>query len=341
MGKFRPPEIVAELSGNHNGTLDRALQLVETAARVGVDAIKIQTYTPDTITLDSNAAPFLIPANHALWGGRKLFDLYQEAHTPWDWHKPIFTRAAELGLDFFSTPFDETAVDFLESLEVSRYKIASLEIVDLPLISKVATTGKPMILSTGASTLEEVAAAVESAKSSGCEDLTLLVCSSVYPAKSESSNLASMSSLRKKFGVKVGFSDHTLGIGASIAAATLGATIIEKHLTLDPEGDGPDDKFSASPRDFETLVREIPAAVLAIGLKKFGFDPDEALSRRLRPSLWIVKSVKMGDFVSDNNVKSLRPSGGLPPGDLPALIGSRFSADLTAGTALLLSHIEV
>lgn len=333
------PDVVAEVSGNHNGSLGRALSIVEAAAEAGATAIKLQTYTASTITLDSDGPAFVIGQEHPLWGGRKLFDLYQEAHTPWEWHGPLFLRAAELGLDFFSTPFDETAVDFLESLGVSRYKIASIEIVDLPLIKKAAKTGKPIILSTGASTLDEVAAAVGAVQSVSDSSITLLVCSSSYPATPESSNLASMETLRREFSVDVGFSDHTPGSASAVAASVLGASLIEKHLTLDNDGGGPDDKFSANPETFRHMVSEIHSAIRSLGQSELTVAPEEEQSRLLRPSLWITADVSAGDTVSSDNVASLRPSGGLAPAHLPEILGKKFSADLSRGTAVRPEHL--
>jgi N-acetylneuraminate synthase len=329
------PEVIAEISANHNGSLDRALDIVRAVAKAGADAIKLQTYTADTITLDSDLDAFIIPSDHPLWGGRKLFDLYTEAHTPWEWHEPIFELARSLGMDAFSSPFDETAVDFLESLGVSRYKVASLEIVDIPLIEKIAGTGKPMILSTGASTLDEVAEAVGAIRSIGDNPLTLLVCSSSYPAAAEDSNLLSMATLRDRFGTSVGFSDHTTGSGAAVAAAVLGASVIEKHVTLDSEADGPDDSFSAEPGDLETLISAVRDGVLALGVPDFGYSPAEELSRSLRPSLWLTQDVKTGDSVSLQNVASLRPSGGMPPSEIGSVLGKTFTTEFTCGSPLL------
>ena len=330
----RYPEIVAEVSANHNGSLSSALEIVAFSAEAGVDAIKLQTYTPDTITLNSDTPGFMISESHELWGGRNLYSLYQEAHTPWEWHEAIFERAAELGLGFFSTPFDETAVDFLEALDVPRYKIASIEIVDIPLIRKIAQTGKPIILSTGASTLAEVAEAVETIRSAGNDRITLLACTSSYPAIASSSNLASMRTLESEFDLPVGFSDHTIGIGVSIAAAVLGATIIEKHVTLDTLGRGPDDGFSADPETIKGLVNGVREAIDAIGSSEFGFDDSEVGSRNLRPSLWITRDVSAGERISPENVMTLRPSGGLPPSAIDEVFGSWFTQDVAFGTPL-------
>lgn len=333
------PEIVAEISANHNGSLNRALDIVRAVADTGADSIKLQTYRADTITLDSSAPAFLIDPQHRLWGGRRLYDLYHEAHTPWEWHEPIFELARSLGLDAFSTPFDESAVDFLESLNVSRYKIASIEIVDIPLIQKVASTGKPLVLSTGASTLLEVEEALAAIRATGIVDITLLVCSSSYPAVASDSHLARMDTLSTSFGTKVGFSDHTVGNGAAIAAAILGATLIEKHVTLDKSGHGPDDAFSSTPIELATLISEVEAACAAIGEPEFRYSQSEETSRNLRPSLWIVADVQAGDVVSHENVASLRPSGGLPPAAFPTVAGKRFKEPLLKGTPLAENHL--
>jgi N-acetylneuraminate synthase len=328
-------EIVAELSANHNGSLSRALDLVRAAARAGVDAIKLQTYTPDTITLDSDFSNFKVSSNHALWGGKKLYDLYAEAHTPWEWHQPIFELATTLGVEAFSTPFDETAVDFLENLGVKRYKIASLEIVDIPLISKVASTGKPLILSTGASTLEEVDTAVEAIMEVNSKALvTLLLCSSSYPANPNSIGLGNMALLRERYGTPVGFSDHTEGLGVAVAAAALGASMIEKHMTLNTTENGPDESFSATENWMTILVRSAREAALASQDRQFGPAPGEEESRRLRPSLWVTSNVKKGDLISAENVRSVRPSGGLVPAELNGIIGRKFLKDTEKATPM-------
>jgi N-acetylneuraminate synthase len=261
--------------------------------------------------------------------------LYREAHTPWEWHEPLFARAASLGLDFFSTPFDETAVDFLEGLEVPRYKIASIEIVDLPLIRRVTKTGKPIVISTGASTLDEVRRAVEAVREIGDQPLTLLVCSSSYPASAASANLASMSTLRANFGVAVGYSDHTLGSASAVAAAVLGADMIEKHLTLDASGGGPDDGFSSGPAAFAHLVSEVKEAISALGSEQVYVSEEEEQSRALRPSLWVTRDVAAGELVGPDNVASLRPSGGLPPDMVNAVQGKPFKSAVSRGTPLV------
>lgn len=326
------PFVVAEISGNHNGSLERALRIVETAASAGADAVKIQTYTADTITLDVDTPAFRVSSGHALWGDRTLYSLYQEAHTPWEWHKPIFDAARQAGLLAFSTPFDESAVDFLEALDVPMYKIASLEIVDLPLIRRIAQTGKPLVISTGTATLTEVGAAVEAARAGGCEDVTLLVCTSSYPASPDEAHLRRIPALASLFGVKVGLSDHTPGIGVSIAAAALGATMIEKHLTLSRDDGGVDSAFSLEPDELRALIDASSQAVRALGSASSWSTSSESESLRLRPSLYVVKDVRAGDVVSDDTVRSVRPSGGLAPDSFQVIVGHTFTRDASAGT---------
>lgn len=326
------PLIVAEISGNHNGSLERALDIVRAAADAGAGAVKLQTYTADTITLDVDTPAFRLSEGHELWGNRRLYDLYLEAYTPWEWHKPVFDLAKELGLIAFSTPFDETAVEFLESLDVPLYKIASLEIVDTPLIELVAQTGKPMILSVGTASIGEVAAAVEAARAGGCEDLTLLACTSSYPAIPDDANLLRMPVMASMFDCKVGLSDHTMGIGVSVAAAALGATVIEKHVTLARADGGVDSAFSLEPHELAQLVTETDAAARALGSASVWATTAENESLRLRPSLYVSRDVVAGELVSDDNVRSVRPSGGLPPAELPRVLGRHFAADAKLGT---------
>jgi len=328
----RTPLIVAEISGNHNGSLDRALDIVRAAAAAGAGAVKIQTYTADTITLDVDTPAFRVSTGHELWGDRTLHDLYEEAHTPWEWHEPIFSLARDLGMVAFSTPFDETAVDFLESLEVPLYKIASLEIVDTPLIELVARTGKPMILSVGTASIGEVAAAVEAARAGGCTDLTLLACTSSYPAIPDDANLRRMPVMAELFGCKVGLSDHTLGIGVAVAATALGATVIEKHVTIARADGGVDSAFSLEPHELAQLVVECDAATRALGSADVWSTAAENESLRLRPSLYVTTAVAAGDVVTHKNVRSVRPSGGLPPGDLPLVLGRTFARSAEVGT---------
>jgi pseudaminic acid synthase len=326
------PMIVAEISGNHNGSLDRALDIVRAVAAAGADAVKIQTYTADTITLNVDSPAFRVSAGHELWGDRTLYDLYQEAYTPWEWHEPIFALAKELGLIGFSTPFDETAVDFLESLGVPLYKIASLEIIDTPLIRQVAETGKPVILSVGTASVAEVGAAVEAARAGGCTDLTLLACTSSYPAIPDDANLRRIPVMAELFGCKVGLSDHTLGIGVAVAATALGASVIEKHVTLARADGGVDSAFSLEPAELAQLVVESDAAFRALGAADVWATTAENESLRLRPSLYITTAVAAGDRASDANVRSVRPSGGLPPADLSLVLGREFTGSAEPGT---------
>lgn len=326
------PLIIAEISGNHNGSLERALEIVRAAAKAGAHAIKIQTYTADTITLDVDTPAFRVSDDHSLWGARTLHSLYEEAHTPWEWHAPIFALAQELGMLAFSTPFDETAVEFLESLDVPMYKIASLEIVDLPLIEQVASTGKPVILSVGTASIAEVAQAVEAARRGGCEDLTLLACTSSYPAEPDDANLRRIPVMKEMFGVDVGLSDHTMGVGVSIAAVALGATVIEKHVTLRRADGGVDSAFSLEPEELRLLVEGCDAAVRALGSADVWATGAESESLRLRPSLYVAADVKAGDAVTTHNVRSVRPAGGLPPSDLPRVLERTFVRPAAKGT---------
>jgi len=329
------PFLIAEMSGNHNGSLDRALQIVDAVADTGAQAIKLQTYTPDTITIDVDAPAFRVAGDHDLWGGRNLYQLYQEAHTPWDWHEPIFTRARERGLVPFSSPFDPTSVEFLEKQGVELYKTASAEIVDLPLIREVARTGKPIIMSTGMATLGEVDAAVTAARDGGCTALVLLACTASYPAEPADARLANIAVLREAFGVPVGLSDHTLGVGVAIAAVAMGAVCVEKHVTLDRSDGGVDSSFSLDPAELALMVRETETARLASSSgPAFGPTESEQAVLRLRRSLYVTADVRAGDRVTEANVRSIRPSGGLAADELPQVLGRRFAADVTRGTPL-------
>jgi pseudaminic acid synthase len=334
------PLVVAEISGNHNGSLERALDIVRAAADAGAGAVKIQTYTADTITLDVDAPAFRVSSGHELWGDRTLYQLYQEAHTPWEWHEPIFSLARELGMIAFSTPFDETAVEFLESLDVPLYKIASLEIVDLPLITEVARTGKPMIISVGTGSVAEVAAAVEAARAGGCEDLTLLACTSSYPAIPDDANLRRMPVMAEIFDCKVGLSDHTLGIGVAVAATALGASVIEKHVTLRRDDGGVDSAFSLEPDELRAMVAACDEASRALGSPSVWSTTAENESLRLRPSLYVTRPVAAGEEVGPDNVRSVRPSGGLAPAELPNVLGRRFTHDAETGTPVSWSLLD-
>jgi N-acetylneuraminate synthase len=328
------PYIVAEMSGNHNGSLDRALRLVDAAAQAGAAAIKIQTYTADTMTVDVKHPRFRISQGHDLWGGDYLYQLFERAHTPWDWHQPIFERARERGITPFSSPFDRTAVELLEKLEASMYKIASSEITDLPLIRLCASTGKPVIISTGMATLREITAAVEAARDAGATDITVLSCTASYPAPPEQTNLRRIPVLADALGLPIGLSDHTLGIGVPIAAVAYGAVLIEKHVTLDRGDGGVDSAFSLEPAELATLVVESERAWQALGTTQIGPTEAERESLRFRRSLYVVEDVVAGEPVTEANVRSIRPAGGLDPDQIGTVLGRVFRTGATKGTPL-------
>jgi pseudaminic acid synthase len=332
IGLRHRPYLIAEMSGNHNQSLDRALELVDAAARSGADAIKLQTYTADTMTLNVRKPGFVIDDPKSLWHGRQLYELYQEAHTPWDWHAPIMARAARQGLHCFSSPFDETAVDFLETLNVPAYKIASFEMTDLPLIRKVAATGKPMIISTGMASVGEIDESVRAAREAGCEQIVLLKCTSTYPATPENTNISTIPNLRQTFGCEVGLSDHTVGCGVSVAAVALGAVLIEKHFTLRRADGGVDSAFSMEPGEFAQLRAETERAWQAVGEITYGGTRAEENSRVFRRSLYIAQDMKAGDVLTTANLRAVRPGFGLPPKFLPALVGKRVARDVERGT---------
>lgn len=338
VGAGLPPYIVAEMSGNHNHDLHRALKIVEAAKEAGADAVKLQTYRADTITIDSNNDEFIVKGG--LWDGRRLYELYEEAHTPWEWHASIFEHARKIGITVFSSPFDSTAVDFLEDLEAPAYKIASPELIDLPLIRKVAATGKPIILSTGAATLEEITEAVEAARDTGCKDLILLHCTAAYPAPPEEANLATLSDLASRFNVVVGLSDHTLGTAVAVLAVGLGAGFIEKHFTLSRADGGVDSAFSLEPQELAELVRTSRAAQSAVGSATFGPTESEAGVLRNRRSLYIVKPVAKGDVFTKDNVRSIRPANGLKPKYFESVLGKVAARDLAFGEPLEFSMIQ-
>ena len=334
IGRDVQPIIVAELSGNHNGSLQRALAIVDAVADSGAQAIKLQTYTAETMTLDRNDGEFLIDDPTSLWNGRSLYELYQQAHTPWGWHEPLFRRARERGLVAFSTPFDETAVDFLESLDVPAYKIASFENTDLPLIRRVAATGKPVIISTGMATLAEIDDAVRAAREARCRDLALLKCTSTYPATPRSSNLVTIPYLRTLFDCEVGLSDHTLGVGAAIASVALGATIIEKHVTLSRADGGVDSAFSLEPPELRQLVDETKAAWEALGRVQITPTDEERASLMFRRSLYICADLEAGDLLTDRNLRAIRPGYGLSPKYFAELLGKRVTTTVKRGTPM-------
>lgn len=334
IGTASPPLIVAEMSGNHNGSLDRALALVEAAAACGAHALKIQTYTADTMTLDINRGEFVVSDPESLWSGKSLYEVYQQAYTPWEWQRPIFDTCRRLGLIGFSTPFDETAVDFLESLDVPCYKIASFENTDLPLIRRVAATGKPLIISTGMATEAELHETVRTAREAGCRDLVLLKCTSTYPALPESTNILTIPHLRKLFGCEVGLSDHTMGVGVAVASVALGATVIEKHFTLSRADGGVDSAFSMESQELSQLVVETERAWQALGRVTYGPTDAEKKSLKYRRSLYVVKDLKAGDVLSRDNVRAIRPGLGLPPKHLEQVLGRKVNRDVPRGTAL-------
>jgi len=329
---------IAEVSANHLGSLERARNLVTQAANSGATAVKFQTYTADTMTLN---LPYLsVTQGHDLWGGRTLYSLYEEAHTPWEWHEELFALARSLGVLPFSSPFDLTAVDFLESLNAPMYKIASLETGDHALIRAVAETGKPLIISTGATEFEEIEELVNVVRETGNRDLTLLLCTSSYPAVPADSHLLRISLLREKFNCKIGLSDHTLGIGVSVAAIALGATAIEKHITLRRTDGGADSAFSMEPEEFAELVLQGKHARVSLGKPEWKVQDSEKESRRLRRSLYITKNVKAGDIVSELNVRAIRPGDGAKPKFLPEILGKTFNGDFPIGTPLSLDYIS-
>jgi N-acetylneuraminate synthase len=322
------------MSGNHGGDLERALDIVRAAGEAGAHALKIQTYTADTITLDVDTPAFRLSADHPLWPNRRLHELYEEAHTPWEWHEPIFSLASELGMVPFSAAFDPTAVDFLVGLGVPMLKSASSEITDLPLVRAIAETGLPTIISTGTATLAEIDAAVRTARATGNEDLVVLACTASYPAPPEASNLRGIPVLRDGLDVAVGLSDHTLGIGASVAAVALGACVIEKHITLSREDGAVDSDFSLEPHEFASLVSETKIAWQALGEARIGPKSAEREGLRFRRSLFVTRDVRAGEKVGPDNVRSVRPADGLPPGDVDIVFGRTFTKDAPAGTPL-------
>jgi N-acetylneuraminate synthase len=332
IGADHEPYVICELSGNHNGSLERALELLDAAAATGADAIKIQSYTPDTITIDHDSADFRIEGG--LWDGRTLYDLYGEAQTPFEWHEPLFRRARELGVTLFSSPFDESAVDLLEELDAPAYKIASFEAVDLPLIAYVASKRKPMIISTGMANLEEIGEAVGTARENGCEDIVLLHCVSSYPAPDEQSNVRTVPDLAERFGVVSGLSDHTSGSAVAVASIALGGCVVEKHFTLRRADGGPDAAFSLEPDEFKTLVQDCKRAWRALGGATYDLQGCERGSVAFRRSIYVVRDVAAGEELTRDNVRSIRPGYGLPPKHLPEVLGRQAARDLRRGEPL-------
>jgi pseudaminic acid synthase len=334
IGRAVRPFVIAEMSGNHNQSLQRALSIVEAAARAGAHALKLQTYTADTITLDVGSAAFVIDDRKSPWKGRRLHDLYREAHTPWEWHAPIMERARSLGMACFSSPFDESAVDFLESLNVPAYKIASFENNHLPLIRKVAATQKPLILSTGMATAEELDEAIRVARSAGCRDLVLLKCTSTYPASPENTNILTIPHMRERFGCEVGLSDHTMGIGTAVAAVALGACMIEKHFTLRRADGGVDSAFSLEPDELAALVVESERAWQSLGEVTIGPTAAEQASLAFRRSLYVAEDMAAGEQFTPRNLRIVRPAGGLHPRFYEQVLGQRVTRDVPKGTAV-------
>lgn len=339
IGLGSAPLVIAEMSGNHNQSIDQALEIVDAAAKSGVQALKLQTYTAETMTLDLDCQEFIIGDERSLWRGESLFDLYKRAATPWEWHQAIFDRAKQNGMLAFSTPFDETAVDFLETLDVPCYKIASFENIDLPLIKYVASTGKPIIISTGMATFAELDESVEIARKGGCSELVLLKCTSSYPSAPEDSNLLTIPELRRRYSCEVGVSDHTLGIGVAVAAVALGATVVEKHLTLSRVDGSVDGAFSMEPHEMAQLVVETHRAQQALGQVHDGPTTSETISLKYRRSLYVVADIKAGDIFSSTNVRAIRPGFGLPPKYLFEVLGKRAKRDISTGTPLTLDLI--
>lgn len=332
IGSDAKPFVIAEMSGNHNQSLDRALAIVDAAAKAGAHAMKIQTYTADTMTLDLDVGEFAISDPKSLWYGNTLYKLYEEAHTPWGWHLPIFDRCKQLGMVGFSTPFDSTSVDFLESLQVPVYKISSFENTDIPLIRKVAATGKPIIMSTGMATAAELDESVRAAREAGCKHIVLLKCTSTYPATAGNTNISTIPHMRQLFGCQVGLSDHTMGNGVAVASVALGATVIEKHFTLSRADGGVDSAFSVEPAEFNLLVTETERAWESLGEVSYGPTEKEMASLQFRRSLYVAKDMKSGEAFTQENLRAVRPGFGLPPKYFDTILGKSVKREVAAGT---------
>jgi pseudaminic acid synthase len=339
IGNRHAPYVIAEMSANHNGNIDTAFRIIEEAKKAGADALKIQTYRPDTITLDSDLPDFQIKGG--LWDGKTLYELYEWAHTPWEWHKPLFEHSRKVGIPIFSSPFDTTAVDLLEDLNAPAYKIASFEAVDLPLIRYVAKTGKPMIISTGMADAEEIQEAIDAARSGGCTQLAILHCGSGYPAPAEDYNLRTIGDMIERFGLVTGLSDHTLDNTTAIASVVLGASIIEKHFTLDRNGGGPDDSFSLEPEALAALCRDSKTAWKALGNVDYGRKSSEQGSVQFRRSLYFVKDLQEGDVIAEDAIRSVRPGYGIQPKHLSDIIGKRVKKTVNRNTPVRFEDIEV
>ncbi|MFS0665790.1 pseudaminic acid synthase [Bacillus mojavensis] len=334
IGPHHPPFIIAEMSGNHNQSLERAFHIIEAAAKAGAHALKIQTYTADTMTLNIDTKDFKIEDNDSLWSGSTLYTLYQQAYTPWEWHKPIFDKCRELGMIPLSTPFDESAVDFLEDLGVPIYKIASFENTDIPLIKKVAATGKPIIISTGMATVAEIDETITAAKEAGCKELILLKCTSTYPASPVNTNISTIPHMKELFNCQVGLSDHTMGTGVAVASVALGATVIEKHFTLSRADGGVDSAFSLEPPELKELVVETERAWQALGQITYGPTDMEKASLKFRRSIYVTNDIKAGEIFTKENIKVVRPGYGLEPKYFDVMIGKTATKHLSAGTPL-------
>jgi len=338
IGQDVEPYIIAEISANHNGKIENAIRLIDEAKAAGADAVKLQTYTADTITLNSDTDDFRIKGG--LWDGRTLHDLYQEAHLPWEWHKPLFEHAQKTGITIFSSPFDHTAIDLLENLNAPAYKIASFEAVDLPLIKYAASTGKPMIISTGMADADEIAEAIQAARDGGCRELAILHCVSGYPAPAEEYNLHTLADMIERFGVVTGLSDHTLDNTTAITSVALGAALIEKHFTLDRSGGGPDDSFSLEPKDLAELCRGAKSAWRALGRVDYGKKSSEIGNAQFRRSLYFVRDLQAGDVVTEDAIRSVRPGFGLPPKFLPSIIGKQLDKSVARNTPVLIDDFK-
>ncbi len=334
VGNNHKPFIIAEMSGNHNQSLEKALSIIDAAASTGAHALKLQTYTADTLTIDVSHGEFQISDKNSLWYGRNLYELYHEAHTPWEWHEALFQRAKEKNILIFSTPFDDTAVDFLEDLDVPAYKIASFENNHLPLLKKIAQTGKPVIMSTGISSISDIEIAVKTLKENGCTNLILLKCTSTYPATPENTNIRTIPHMSQLFGCHVGLSDHTMGIGVSVASVALGARVIEKHFTIDRNEGGVDSAFSLEPAEFKMLVDESERAFLSLGVIKYGILQEELKSLTFKRSIYIVEDLQEGDVLTEKNIKIIRPGLGMTPKYYDLVIGKQINKAVKRGTAL-------
>lgn len=338
IGPDHPPYIIAELSANHNGDINRAFQIMEEAKKAGADAIKLQTYTHDTITIDCDSEDFQI--HGGLWDGKTLYELYKGAHMPWEWHKPLFEKAKELEITIFSSPFDFTAVDLLEELDAPAYKIASFEVIDLPLIKRVAQTGKPMIISTGMANEEEIAEAIKTAKENGCKELVVLHCVSGYPAPADQYNLRTIADMAERFDVLTGLSDHTIDNATAVTSVALGACLIEKHVTIDRNGGGADDSFSLEPLELKALCKDTKTAWQALGKVSYERTEAEKGNAKFRRSLYVVEDIKKGEIITRKNVKSIRPGFGLAPKHLETVLGKVVSEEFKKGSPLPWDLIE-